>query len=138
MQGTSRTVYAKCSNRIKLKDLMLASSLLCIASYLMLILSKNPVFSLLGMAITGFAVGIMWPGTFSLSSASMSRGGTAMFALLALAGDFGCSAGPTLAGFAAAHFNENLRLGVAASIIFPSLMAIMLTVKAIKTDRINK
>ena len=128
MQGTSRTVYAKYGNRMRLDKLMLYSALLCITSYLILIISKNPVFSLIGMAIIGFAVGIMWPGTFSLSSAALKRGGTAMFALLALAGDLGCSAGPTLAGFAANHFGENLKLGVAASLIFPILMAIMLAI----------
>ncbi len=137
MQGTSRTVYAKYGNKISLNKLMLYSALLCILSYLLLILSRNPVFSLIGMAIIGFAVGIMWPGTFSLSSAALKRGGTAMFALLALAGDLGCSAGPTLAGFVANHFGENLKLGVAASLIFPILMAILLMLGSKKKSRDN-
>ncbi len=134
MQGTSRTLYAKCGNRIKLQNLMLYSAVLCIASYLLLIISKNPVFSLIGMAITGFAVGIMWPGTFSLSSASLKRGGTAMFALLALAGDLGCSAGPTLAGMVASLTGDNLKTGIAASIIFPVLMATMLLISSGKDN----
>ena len=137
MQGTSRTIYAKYGNKISLNKLMLYSALLCILSYLLLILSRNPVFSLIGMAIIGFAVGIMWPGTFSLSSAALKRGGTAMFALLALAGDLGCSAGPTLAGFVANHFGENLKLGVAASLIFPILMAILLMLGSKKKSRDN-
>ena len=126
MQGLSRLLYAKHGEKLKLDSLMLSSALLCIASYLLLILSPNPIFSLIGMAVSGFAVGIMWPGTFSLSSMNLERGGTAMFALLALAGDFGCAAGPTLAGFVADSTGENLKLGVAASLFFPVLMAILL------------
>lgn len=126
MQGVARLTYAKYGEKYRLDKLMLSSALLCISSYLLLIPSGNPIFSLVGMAITGFAVGIMWPGTFSLSSAKLERGGTAMFALLALFGDMGCSAGPTLAGFVANSANDNLKLGIAASLFFPLLMASLL------------
>lgn len=126
MQGLARITYARHGEKHRLDKLMLSSALLCICSYLLLILSGNPIFSLLGMAVTGFAVGIMWPGTFSLSSARLERGGTAMFALLALFGDMGCAAGPTLAGFVANSNGENLKLGVAASLLFPLLMSMLL------------
>lgn len=126
LQGTARLTYAKRGKKYNLEHLMLLSSILCIVSYLLIIITPNPVLSLVGMAGAGFAVGIMWPGTFSVSSKRLERGGTAMFALLALAGDLGCSAGPTLTGFVANKANENLRLGIASAIIFPLLMALLL------------
>ena len=76
----------------------------------------------MGCAICGFSVGIMWPGTFSIASASIRGGGTAMFALLALAGDLGCSGGPTLAGFVSSNLGNNLRMGIFAAIVFPILL----------------
>ena len=133
-QGTARLTYARHSNKLKLENAMLFSAILCVISYLILILSPSPVFSLLAMALIGFAVGVMWPGTFSLSSKKLSRGGTAMFALLALFGDMGCSAGPTVAGFVASSMGEDLKKGVTASLIFPSLMAIMILI-ILKTEK---
>lgn len=133
-QGTARLTYAKHSNKIRLKNAMLFSAVLCVISYLILILSPFPVLSLIGMAMIGFAVGVMWPGTFSLSSKKLSRGGTAMFALLALFGDMGCSTGPTVAGFVASSMGEDLKKGVTASLIFPSLMAIMILI-ILKTEK---
>ena len=81
-----------------------------------------PMLSLVGCAVCGFSVGIMWPGTFSIASASIRGGGTAMFALLALAGDLGCSGGPTLAGFVSSSVEINLRMGILAAIVFPVLL----------------
>ncbi len=127
-QGTARLSYSRHSNKIKLENAMLFSALLCILSYLILILSPSPVFSLASIALIGFAVGIMWPGTFSLSQKHLSRGGTAMFALLALFGDMGCSTGPTVAGFVASSAGEDLKKGVTASLVFPSLMAILILI----------
>ena len=100
------------------------SCLLCIASYLCIALIPIPIFGLLGCAVCGFSVGILWPGTFSRASASIKNGGTALFAMLALAGDFGCSSGPTLAGIVSSSFHNNLRLGILAAIIFPVLLLI--------------
>lgn len=81
-----------------------------------------PMLSLVGCAVCGFSVEIMWPGTFSIASASIRGGGTAMFALLALAGDLGCSGGPTLAGFVSSSVENNLRMGILAAIVFPVLL----------------
>ena len=82
----------------------------------------GPMLSLVGCAVCGFSVGIMWPGTFSIASASIRGGGTAMFALLALAGDLGCSGGPTLAGFVSRSVGNNLKMGILAAIVFPVLL----------------
>ena len=99
LMGSARAFYGKFGDRIDLDKFMQASSLLCIVSYLCISLSPSPLFSLIGCSLCGLSVGIMWPGTFSKASAALRNGGTAMFALLALAGDVGCSGGPTLVGF---------------------------------------
>ena len=44
-----------------------------------------------------------------------------MFALLALAGDLGCTAGPTLVGFVSGMFGDNLQVGLLTAIVFPIL-----------------
>ena len=82
----------------------------------------NPVVQLIGCGICGFSVGIMWPGTFSRASASLKRGGTALFAMLALAGDMGCSGGPTLVGMISSVAGGNMRIGILAGVIFPVVL----------------
>ena len=125
--GTARTLYGKFGDRIPLKPFMIGSGLLCLASYLLISLSPVPLLSLIGCGICGFSVGILWPGTFSLASASIPKGGTAMFALLALGGDLGCSSGPTFVGFCSGIFNENLHMGILCAIVFPVLLLIGLS-----------
>ena len=122
--GISRAIYGKYGDRIKLEYYMLVSGVLCIISYLMISLSPWPMLSFIGCAICGFSVGIMWPGTFSMSAAGIKNGGTLMFALFALAGDVGCSAGPTLVGMVSSAANNNLKLGTLAAIFFPILCII--------------
>lgn len=122
--GISRAIYGKYGDRIKLEYYMLFSGVLCIISYLMISLSPWPMLSFIGCAICGFSVGIMWPGTFSMSAAGIKNGGTLMFALFALAGDVGCSAGPTLVGMVSSAANNNLKLGTLAAIFFPILCII--------------
>lgn len=122
--GISRAIYGKYGDRIKLEYYMLFSGVLCIISYLMISLSPWPILSFIGCAICGFSVGIMWPGTFSMSAAGIKNGGTLMFALFALAGDVGCSAGPTLVGMVSSAANNNLKLGTLAAIFFPILCII--------------
>ena len=101
---------------------MTGSTVLCILAYLMIVLSPWPALSLAGCAVCGLSVGIMWPGTFSKAAAAMKRGGTAMFALLALAGDLGCGGGPTLVGFVSDRFGGELKAGILAAIVFPALL----------------
>lgn len=117
--GTSRAVYGKFGGRLNLSRCMMASAILCICSYCLMALSPFPVLGLIGCALTGFSVGIFWPGTFSRASASIKNGGTALFALLALAGDVGCTAGPALAGFVSHAFGNRLQAGILAAAIFP-------------------
>ena len=122
LMGASRAFYGKYGDRIHLDRFMIYSCCLCIASYLGISLSPNPLLSLLACATCGLSVGIMWPGTFSKASAALPRGGTAMFAFLALGGDLGCSGGPTLVGMVSSSLGDNLKMGVLAGVIFPVLL----------------
>ncbi len=121
LMGCSRAFYAKFSEKIKLDKFMMLSSILCVISYLLASLSGNPILSFIGCALCGLSVGIMWPGTFSLASAGI-KGGTAMFAFYALAGDVGCSAGPTLVGMVTEAFGGDMKTGILAGVIFPAVL----------------
>ena len=120
--GSSRALYGKFGERINLDKFMAGSSLLCIAAYLRISLVPNPVLGLAGCALCGLSVGIMWPGTFSKAAAALPKGGTALFALMALAGDLGCSGGPTVVGMVSSLFGENLKKGILAAALFPVLL----------------
>lgn len=122
LMGTSRAFYGKYGDRISLDCFMVLSSLLCIASYLGISLLGMPQLSLVCCALCGLSVGIMWPGTFSKAAAALPKGGTAMFALLALGGDVGCSGGPTLVGFVSEFFGGDLKKGILAGGVFPVLL----------------
>ena len=126
LMGLSRAVYGRLLNRFSLRTMMLFSGALCAAAYLIVGLVPNPAAGLVGMALCGFSVGIMWPGTFSTAAVEIKNGGTAMFALLALAGDLGCASGPTLAGLVAGALGDNLRLGILSSGVFPFVLVIAL------------
>ena len=124
LMGSSRAIYGKYSEKIKLEKFMAICGVLCLGSYLLASLSKSPVLGLMGCALCGLSVGILWPGTFSMAAAGIRGGGTAMFALLALAGDLGCSGGPTFVGLVSETCGENLKKGILAGAIFPVLLLI--------------
>lgn len=137
LMGTARAYYGKYGDHIDLDQFMIYSCFLCMASYLCIVFIPVPMVGLIGCAVCGLSVGIMWPGTFSKASATIKGGGTAMFALLALAGDLGCSSGPTLAGAVSGLFADNLKMGILAAIIFPLLLLLglfYLKRKCTKTD----
>lgn len=122
LMSTSRLIYGKYGDRLNLNRFMTLSCFLCIAAYGCISLIPNAAVGLAGCAVCGFSVGILWPGTFSKASAAVKGGGTAMFALLALAGDLGCSGGPTLAGAVSSQCGDNLRMGILAAAVFPVLL----------------
>ena len=122
LMGASRAFYGNCGEKINLDRFMAVSSVLCILSYLCLVFMPVPVLSLAGCALCGLSVGIMWPGTFSKASKALPAGGTALFALLALGGDIGCSGGPTLVGMVSGMCKGNLKAGILAALIFPVLL----------------
>lgn len=122
LMGLSRAFYGKYGERINLDRFMVFSSCLCIASYLGISLLPVPQLSLAACAVCGLSVGIMWPGTFSKAAAALPRGGTALFALLALGGDVGCSGGPTLVGAVTSVMGDDLKMGILSAVVFPVLL----------------
>ncbi len=126
LMGLSRTLYGKFGERMNLDAFMRVSCVLCLAAYLLASLSPWPALGLVGCALCGFSVGIFWPSTYSKAAAGIHGGGTVMFAMLALAGDLGCSAGPTLSGLVAGAAGGNMHAGMLAAIVFPAVLLIAL------------
>lgn len=126
MQGVSRVIYGKCGNRIDLTKYMMGSGALCLLCYILASVSHNPFLSLAGCIMCGFSVGIMWPGTISIMSKRLPVGGTAMFALLAMAGDIGGSVGPAVVGMITQAANDNMKVGMLSASIFPFVLIMML------------
>ncbi len=122
MMGISRMFYGKYGRKMDLDRFMAGSSVLCIVSYLCISLVPHPVAGLAGCAVCGLSVGIMWPGTFSKAAAELPRGGTILFALMALAGDLGCSSGPGLAGLVSGLTGDDLKRGILTAVLFPILL----------------
>lgn len=125
LMGSSRMLYALFSRKIPLQAFMLASGGLCLTGYLLASLSPSAAWALAGCALCGLSVGILWPGTFSLAAEAMRGAGTAMFALLALAGDLGCSVGPTAVGLAAAGSGE-IQEGLFMAAFFPAVLLLVI------------
>ena len=120
--GIARMLYGKMSGKLNLVRTMLFSGILCVACYLLASLSPLPILGLTGCALCGFSVGIMWPGTISLSSQKCPQGGTAMFAFLALAGDFGGTVSPAIVGGFSELAGGNLKIGLLTATVFPLLL----------------
>ena len=135
--GIARVFYGKFGAKISLSKFMAASSVLCVVAYAVTVLSPYPLLSLGGCALCGLAVGIMWPGTFSMASAAIPLGGTSMFAMLALAGDTGCTSGPSLAGKIADTFGSDIKYGFAFAAVFPVVMLILSLVRVRKENKIK-
>ena len=126
--GISRVIYGKYGEKMDLTRFMIGSGLLCLICYLMAALSAKPVVGLLGCILCGFSVGIMWPGTISITSPRIPRGGTALFALLAMAGDLGGAFGPSLVGTVTQQAGDNLQAGMLAGAVFPLVLAAALVI----------
>ncbi len=124
LMGSSRALYGKYGHKINLDHFMLYSSILCVASYLIISVVPIPAIGLIGCGLSGLSVGILWPGTFSMAAKSIKNGGTAMYAFLALAGDLGCSGGPTFVGMISSKFSDNLKIGILGAVIFPMLLVV--------------
>ena len=137
LMGISRVFYGKMSEKLDLTKTMLGCGALCILCYLLASLSPLPVLGLMGCALCGISVGIMWPGTLSISAQKCPKGGTVMFALLALAGDLGGSIGPSLVGSVSSMADGNLKTGLLVATLFPALLIAGLVVlkKWVKTTK---
>ena len=127
LMGTARALYGRYSDRIPLQQMMIGSAVLCIGCYLVAVFARSPFMGLVGCAVCGFSVGIFWPGTFSVAALHLPTAGTAMYALMALAGDVGCSAGPTVVGLIADASGDSLKAGLLAAIVFPVVILLGIT-----------
>jgi len=128
--GICRVIYGKYGEKVDLNKFMVGSGMLCVLCYILASLFSNPLIGLMGCILCGFSVGIMWPGTLSISAKKFPTGGTAMFALLAMAGDLGGSIGPAIVGRITQSAGDNIRTGLAVGMIFPIVLLVMLFVMA--------
>ena len=133
--GICRVIYGKFGPKMDLTKFMIGSGALCLVCYLLAGLSKNPVLSLAGCIFCGFSVGIMWPGTISIASPRIPRGGTALFALLAMAGDLGGAFGPSLVGAVTQQAGDNLQSGMLVGSVFPLILIIALILLSRKAEK---
>ena len=122
--GVARMLYGKFSEKLDLIKVMLFCGILCTACYLLASLSTLPILGLIGCALCGSAVGIMWPGSISISSQRCPKGGTAMFAFLALAGDLGAMISPAMVGSLSELAGGNLKIGLFVATIFPIILVV--------------
>ena len=126
--GIGRVIYGKYGAKMNLSRFMIGSGILCLCCYLVASLSRNPVVGLIGCVCCGFSVGIMWPGTISIISPRLPRGGTALFALLAMSGDLGGAFGPSLVGAVTQRMGDNLQSGMLMGSAFPLVLIIAVIV----------
>ena len=117
--GIARMLYGKWSEKLNLPKVMLVCGILCTGCYLLASLSVRPLLGLTSCALCGLGVGIMWPGSISISSRKYPRGGTAMFAFLALAGDLGAMVSPAMVGSLSEMSGGNLKTGLLIATVFP-------------------
>ncbi len=135
LMGIARFSYGKFGDKINLDSMMLISGCVCTASYLLISLTSSPILGLVGVALCGLSSGILWPGTIGKMSSALHGGGTAMYAILCLGGDIGCSAGPTFAGMMASTFGDDLKKGILCAIIFPLTLSVIFLVREIIIPR---
>ena len=140
LMGIGRTIYGILGNKVQIERALLYSGLLCVICYLVTALAFNPFLSLLGCAVCGLSISLMWPGTFSMSAKYYQQGGVMMFGLLAIAGDVGASIGPWIAGvisdivqtmngidqymISLSAEQVGLKAGLLVAIIFPLLLCV--------------
>ena len=126
--GISRMLYGKFSERLNLSKVMFVCGIMCVGCYLLASLASLPILGLMGCALCGLSVGIMWPGSISISSQNCPRGGTAMFAFLALAGDLGATVSPAMVGALSEIKGFNLKIGLLFATVFPLVLVVTLIV----------
>ena len=124
LMGITRAVYGTFGDRFPLQKVLILTSIVCVCSYFVAVFSPIPIISLIGCGFCGVSVGLMWPGTFNLSAKYCVKGGTAMFAFLALAGDMGCSVGPSIVSSVATALGGELKSGLLAASVFPMILAL--------------
>ena len=135
--GIARVFYGKKSEKLDLVKAMFCCCVMCVACYLLASLSQIAILGLIGCSLCGLAVGILWPGTVSLGAEKCPKGGTAMFALFALAGDFGAAVGPAMVGGIADAVGGDLKIGLLCATIFPIMLIVGIIVLAKKAKKVT-
>lgn len=130
LMASARVVFGLLGDRIDIRKVLTFSAALCVTSYLTVTLSSSPILSLVGCGLCGLSVATMWPGVFSFAAKVFPQGGTALFAMLAVFGDFGCAFGPWLAGVVSDGIRTSslqfdpLKFGLLTLVIFPVTMIV--------------
>lgn len=139
--GIGRMIYGIWGAKLNLHRVLALSSVLCVLCYLGASLVPNPMIALLSCALCGFSISLMWPGVLSTTSAAYPKGGTAMFGVLAVCGDIGCSVGPALTGAVSDFVSRfgafaaslsvtadqlGLKAGMLSAIVFPLILLLCL------------
>ncbi len=139
LMGVSRVGYGFFGQKLPLEKCLFFTGVFCAGSYLLTVFSPDPILSLAGCALSGLFAGIMWPGLLSVAAKSFPKGGTAMFAFLAIAGDIGCAAGPSAVSAVSGLFENEIKTGLLAATVFPVLFAMGLwhNLKKVKTNKIK-
>lgn len=117
--GIGRVLYGKFSDRLPKKAVLMMCALLSVGNYLLIALAPIPALGLVGCVLCGMTVGVFWPATLSVAAENLPYTTTATFGFLALAGDIGCTAGPTLVGVAQDAFGGNFSIAILMATIFP-------------------
>ncbi len=120
--GSGRVFFGILDGKFNPKTALIINNILCFSCYAGVALLNIPALSLIACALCGFSVSLSWPGTYSMAAKRFSTGGTLMFSLLALCGDFGCSIGPWLMGIVANA--TTLHTGFLVSAVFPAIMVL--------------
>ena len=141
MMALARTFYGAMGGKIPLARFMTVSAAGIFAGIMLTVFSPIPELALVGCGMVGVFVGIYWPGTLSLAAGRLPQAGAAMFAMLALAGDIGCTLGPGIVGFVAEKIGtgDGLKTGIFCSIVFPVLaFAALIALHIIKKREAKK
>ena len=142
--GTGRMIFGFIGEKINLKTALCCSAGFCAVCYLLTSIIDNSIISLIMCAITGLSVSIMWPATLSLAARMFSKAGGAMYSVLALSGDTGCTLGPWFISFISLKLSldnnggEALKSGLGFGALFPILMIIAILLLNYKKFSIDK
>ncbi len=141
--GLGRFCYGRSRGGISLQKLLCTCAALALLCYGTAAFVPMPQIALLGCAVCGLAVSLMWPVTLSFCAQHFPQGDVSMFSIMALAGDLGCALGPWVTGAVsdAVQYRfmvdaaTGLRSGLAVTMVFPLILFVaLLFFKTPKTE----
>ncbi len=147
MLGLGRTLYSKFGKCPE--GVLLVGGIGAFVCYLLASLSPFPLLGLVGCALCGLCVSMLWPGSLIVGADRVPQGGVILYAMMAAGGDLGASAAPQLVGivtdavvasgivslFPALSAEElGMRIGLLVGALFP-LIAIAIYTRLYKTRK---